>query len=150
MSSAACAVRVTIFSTGNKLNFTELHALAQAARSHALMMQSSSIITVLFRNQASTLLCGQRPFTVAVIPLIFYSHHFCCLSYKIYVTRLYSIESTNIQVSQLLQHLMFTLLQSSYRKYQRQLTLIYYILCKQNSTYINYLFFYGICCLILT
>ena len=40
---AACAVRVTIFSTGGKFrlvsNFTDLHALTLAARSYALLLQ---------------------------------------------------------------------------------------------------------------
>ena len=35
---ATCSVRVTIFSTGGMVsNFTELHALTQAARSYALL-----------------------------------------------------------------------------------------------------------------
>ena len=42
MSNAACAVCVTIFSTGDKVqllsNFTELHALTLAARSYALLL----------------------------------------------------------------------------------------------------------------
>ena len=40
----ACAVRVTIFSMGGKFrpvsNFTELHALALAARSYVLLVHS--------------------------------------------------------------------------------------------------------------
>ena len=40
---AACAGRVTIFSTGGKFrpvsNFTELHALTLAARSYALLTE---------------------------------------------------------------------------------------------------------------
>ena len=48
--NAACAGRVTVFSTGGKfgpvLNFTELHALTLAARSYALLFKGIIMIKI--------------------------------------------------------------------------------------------------------